>query len=201
MKPPWSLLVLSLVVRQTVTPPCLNKGNLLLLRSSFLFCLAGTMPYSLPECQPSDGIRVGLNTLKTVEFIYLWLLVWTFSSCIKQVLLFCCGVQASRFWRLVFLQSTGSRRADFSSCSTQAQNLWHTGLASAWHVESSQTRSRIHVPLIVRWIPNHCTTNLVFIHQIFIESLQSVETWRQALTKHTNKYINTNWGPSYDEKG
>ena len=37
----WSLpdpsLALSLVVRPTVAPPCLNKGNLLLLRSSFLF--------------------------------------------------------------------------------------------------------------------------------------------------------------------
>ena len=30
-------------VRQTITPPCLNKGNLLLL--SFLFCLARTVPY------------------------------------------------------------------------------------------------------------------------------------------------------------
>ena len=47
MKPPWSLSVLSLVVRPTVAPPCLNKGNLLLLRSSFLFCLAGTMPYTV----------------------------------------------------------------------------------------------------------------------------------------------------------
>ena len=48
MKPPWSLSALSLVIRPTVTPPCLNKGNLLLLRSSFLFCLAGTMPYRSP---------------------------------------------------------------------------------------------------------------------------------------------------------
>ena len=37
MEPPWFLSVLSLVVRPTVAPPCLNKGNLLLLRSSFLF--------------------------------------------------------------------------------------------------------------------------------------------------------------------
>ena len=37
MEPPWSLSELSLVVRPTVAPPCLNKGNLHLLRSSFLF--------------------------------------------------------------------------------------------------------------------------------------------------------------------
>ena len=42
-KPPFKYgaslipLALSLVVRPTVAPPCLNKGNLLLLRSSFLF--------------------------------------------------------------------------------------------------------------------------------------------------------------------
>ena len=42
-KPPFKYeaslipLVLSLVVRPTVAPPCLNKGNILLLRSSFLF--------------------------------------------------------------------------------------------------------------------------------------------------------------------
>ena len=46
MKPPWSLSALSLVLRPTVAPPCLNKGNLLLLRSSFLFCLTRTMPYT-----------------------------------------------------------------------------------------------------------------------------------------------------------
>ena len=50
-KPPYkyeaSLIpsALSRVVRPTVAPPCLKKGNLFLLRSSFLFCLAGTMPY------------------------------------------------------------------------------------------------------------------------------------------------------------
>ena len=32
-------LALSLVVRPTVAPPCLNKGNPLPLRSSLLFCL------------------------------------------------------------------------------------------------------------------------------------------------------------------
>ena len=37
MEPPGSLSALSLVVSPTVAPPCLNKGNLLLLRSSFLF--------------------------------------------------------------------------------------------------------------------------------------------------------------------
>ena len=62
MKPPWSLWALSLVVRLTVAPPCLNKGNLLLLRLSFLFCLARTMPYNL-EYEVSQGGVVRENTL------------------------------------------------------------------------------------------------------------------------------------------
>ena len=39
MEPPRSLSALSLIVRLTVALPCLNKGNLLLLRSALHFCL------------------------------------------------------------------------------------------------------------------------------------------------------------------
>ena len=58
MEPPWSLLALSLVIRPTVTPPYLNKGNLLLLRSSFLFCLGPnhTLQPPLKKC-PRQGHR------------------------------------------------------------------------------------------------------------------------------------------------
>ena len=58
MKPPSSVSALSLVVRLTVTPPCLNKGNLLLLRLSFLFCLARTVPYSDPMDCSTSGLPV-----------------------------------------------------------------------------------------------------------------------------------------------
>ena len=69
---------------------------------------------------------------------------------------------------LLLLQSTGSRCVGFSSCGSQAQQLWH-GLQSAGsvvlahlvtpqHVGSSQTRTRTHVPCIGRWILNHCAT-------------------------------------------
>ena len=47
MEPPWSLSALSLVVRPTVTPPCLNKGNLLLLKVFPLSGSAQTTPYVL----------------------------------------------------------------------------------------------------------------------------------------------------------
>ena len=39
-------LALSLVVRPTVAPPCLNKGNLPPLRSSLVFASAQTIPYT-----------------------------------------------------------------------------------------------------------------------------------------------------------
>ena len=95
-KPPFkygaSLIpfALSLVVRLTVTPPCLNKGNLLPLRSSLLlFCLGPNytlhlvtqMVENLPALQPDQSSAPGfrfpgegngksLNTLA-------WRIPWT----------------------------------------------------------------------------------------------------------------------------
>ena len=40
----------------------------------------------------------------------------------------------------------------------QAQQLWLTGLVAPWHVGSSQTRARNHVPCIGRRTLNHCAT-------------------------------------------
>ena len=73
---------------------------------------------------------------------------------------------------LLLLWSTGSRHAGFSSCSTQAQQLWLagsraqaqlwcTGLVAPRHVESSQTRAQTRVPCIGRRILNHCTAREV----------------------------------------
>ena len=59
-------------------------------------------------------------------------------------------------WWLLLLRSMGSRHAGFSSCSTWAQQLWHTGLVAPQHVGSSRTRDRTHVPCIGRRILNHC---------------------------------------------
>ena len=73
---------------------------------------------------------------------------------------------------LLLLQSTGFRCMGFSSCSTQAQQLWLSG-PKAWPqslwptqllpriVESSWTRDRTHVPCTGRWILIHGTTREV----------------------------------------
>ena len=52
----------------------------------------------------------------------------------------------------------------------QTQQLWLTGLVAPWHVGSSQTRARTHVPCIGRQILNHCAT-------------------REALGPHFKRYI------------
>ena len=39
--------------------------------------------------------------------------------------------------------------------------MWHTGLVALWHMGSSQTRARTHVPCIGRWILNHGATREV----------------------------------------
>ena len=85
-------------------------------------------------------------------------------------LLWCAGFLLR--W-LLLLRSTGSRCAGFSSCGTQAQQLWlvgsraqaqqlwHTGLVALRRVGSSRTRARIRVPCTGRWILNHCATREV----------------------------------------
>ena len=84
-----------------------------------------------------------------------------------------CCARASHCSGFSLLQSTGSRHVGFSSCGArasvvvapgsraQAQQLWRTGLVAPWHVGSSQTRDRAHVPCIGRQILNHCTTREV----------------------------------------
>ena len=82
-----------------------------------------------------------------------------FSGRGEQGLLSSCSVRASHCGGF----SCGARapgRADFSSCSTQAQLLWHkgsrlqtqelwpSGLVALWHVGSSQARDRTCVPCI-----------------------------------------------------
>ena len=68
-------------------------------------------------------------------------------------------VVASRGYSLIalpglLLWSTGSRVRQF-------QWLWHTGLVTSQHVESSRTRDRTHVADTDRWVLNHWTTREV----------------------------------------
>ena len=95
-------------------------------------------------------------------FIYGW--CWVFVAACGLSLVAMSGgysslrcADSSLRW-LLLQRSTGSRRTGFSSCGTQAQQLWRTGLVALRHVGSSWTRARAHVPCIGRQILDHCAT-------------------------------------------
>ena len=98
--------------------------------------------------------------IKKNLFIYVFLF-----GCVGSLLL-CAGFSLQ--W-LLLLWSTGSRRAGFNSCGTQAQQLWHMGLVALRHVGSLWTRARTCVPCIGRWILSHCATReaLYFFQSCF----------------------------------
>ena len=70
------------------------------------------------------------------------------------------------------LQSTGSRREGFSTCST-----WLSSCGALLHVASSQTRDRTCVPCIDRQILIHQTTTevLAFIFDVSVSVLRFVK--------------------------
>ena len=84
-------------------------------------------------------------------FIYFWRR-WVFVAAHRLSLVAGSGgysslqrVGFSLRW-LLLLQSTGSRRAGFSSCGSWAPQLWRMGLVAPQHVGSSRTRARTRVP-------------------------------------------------------
>ena len=120
-----------------------------------------------PRNKPTYVLPINLffNTF-VHSFIYLWL-CWVFVAAHGLSLvaesrgyssLQCAGFPLQ--W-LLLLWSMGSRRAGFSSCGMQAQQLWRTGLVAPRHVGSSRARDQTHVPCIGRQILNHCTTREV----------------------------------------
>ena len=120
---------------------------------------------------------VQISFFKLIYFIFnlflaplgLHCCMWAFSSCGERGLLF---IQVHGLLIAVasLVLEHGLQVHGLHSCGTwaqqlwlvdsraQAQQLWHTGLAAPWHVGSTRTRARTHVPCIGRQIVNHCTT-------------------------------------------
>ena len=105
-----------------------------------------------------------------------------FSHCSKWGLLFIAAHVLLIVVASLVGRSIGSRRVDFSSCTTPGQELLHAGsrmhglsscggmgLVAPQHVESSQTRDQTHVPCIGRQILYHWTTR-EFPDDLFLES-------------------------------
>ena len=101
-------------------------------------------------------------------FLSLWL-HWVFVAMHGLSLVAASRGYSSLRW-LLLLRSMGSRCTGFSSCGTQAQQLWLAGsraqaqqlwltcLVALRHVGSSRTRAQTHVPCIGRRPLNHCAT-------------------------------------------
>ena len=81
-----------------------------------------------------------------------------------------CGAQASHcdgFSCCRGAQQWALGHVGFTSCSTQAQELWHTGLVAPQHVGPSQTRDGTHVPC----------NDMLILHQWTTREVQSGHYW------------------------
>ena len=116
-----------------------------------------------------------------LKFIYFWL-YWVFSTVhgFSQVVaiggsssLRC--VDFSLGFSYCWAQALGSC---VSSCSTQAQNLWFTGLVLLRHVEFSWIRDQIPVPCISRQVLIHCNIREIqsFCFSVFVFVFEHLST-------------------------
>ena len=94
---------------------------------------------------PSLSFFFFLFKKKIIYLFILFWLHWVFVDACRLSLAGASGGCSSlrcvgfSLWCLLLLQSTGSRYVGFSSCCTQAQQLWCTGLVAPRHVGSSGT--------------------------------------------------------------
>ena len=109
------------------------------------------------ETRRQSGPLLDLSWERFFFFFNSFMAVWGLRFCARAFS--SCGK-----WEPLFIAVRGPPTiAAFLCCGeqapdAQAQQLWLTGLVARWHVGSSQTRARTHVPCIGRQILNHCTT-------------------------------------------
>ena len=110
---------------------------------------------------------VGKDFLK-YNFIYSFLIALGLHCCTGFSLVVVsgdyssCSAQASHLCGFSCLRSMGSRalrlqQLQLRGSRAQAQQLWHPGFVSPWHVGSSWTRDQTCVSCIGRWILYHYT--------------------------------------------
>ena len=124
----------------------------------FLF-LCPTPP-SFPPAFLSLPISISVSLFLKINLFYLFLAVLglrccarAFSSCSERGLLFV-AVHG-------LLIAVASLVVEHGVQARGLQQLWRTGFVALWHVGSSRTRARTHVPCIGRQILNHGTTREV----------------------------------------
>ena len=89
---------------------------------------------------------------KAYLFIH-WLIDWLIDCCVGSSFLCEGSLQLRRAGATLHRGARASHHRGLSCCGAQApdaqaQQLWLTGLVAPWHVGSSQTRARTHVPCI-----------------------------------------------------
>ena len=145
------------------------------------------------------------------KFIYFWL-CWAFVAALGFSLVAASGGYSSlrcvgfSLWWLLLLQSSGSRCTGFSSCGTQAQQLWfagsraqaqqlrHVDLVALQHVGSSRTRTRTHVLCIGRRIVNHCTTREVPVYD-YLQKRKIENSVTRSEERRVGKECRSRWSP------
>ena len=89
--------------------------------------------------------------------LFLFLAVLGLRFCARAF--FSCGKRGPLFIAVRWpLTVAASLVAEHRLQTRRLSNLWLTGLVTPWHVGSSQTRPRTHVPCSSRQILNHCAT-------------------------------------------
>ena len=86
-------------------------------------------------------------------------------------------------WGLHFVMVHGLLSLWSSDSRAQPLKLWHTGIVAPRHVESSQSRDRICVPHIDRWILGHWTARefcitVSIVHTYRLPMIHCVDTYR-----------------------
>ena len=119
----------------------------------------------LPACSPEGG-----RTWKA-------LIVYLFMCLLLTALGLPCGAEASHCSGFSCLEAGASHRASLSSCGAQLSYYWHVG--------SSTTRDRTHVPWIGRWIPNHWTTLEVLWLYSWYQGMGNAQRMRKRKTNPT----------------
>ena len=120
-------------------------------------------------------------------FIYLFWLCWVFIALHGLPLVAVGGSALRRGARASHCssfssQGTDSRHMGFSSCRTQAQQLWRMGLAAPRHVGSSWTRNRTGGTCFGRQILNLCTTREVPNCLVLDSSFTKEQLWTLQVT-------------------
>ena len=129
----------------------------------------GPVFYGVKSFTTATNSPLYANTFSFFKFIYLFIyfwLCWVFLAARRLSLVAASGGYSSLRWAgfsLRWLLLLGARALGtwaqqlwLVGSRAQAQQLWHTGFVAPWHMGSSRTRARTHVPCIGR--RNHCTT-------------------------------------------